>query len=106
MDTAYLHATLGRQFAKLGAQLEVEVVEPRWNRWRKDWLSPLGNDFTLDIVDEGSRTERFLLRVDEQQVNKIEFVTADVRPNLRHLLLLSRTETQFDKFLCGHDERH
>lgn len=98
--------SLRRGFNKLGAELDVEIVAPRWLRWRKAWQPQIADGFSLDIVDEGSRDERYLLRIDEDSVDSVRFVLADVRPKLQHLLLIGRTNTKLDKFLCGHDERH
>jgi len=52
-----------------------------------------GEHFSL-LVPHGSRLEEYGIDV------------IDVRPDLRHLLLLVRQENRKDKFLCGHDERH
>ena len=36
----------------------------------------------------------------------VEYEVIDIRPSLRHLLLLARRDNRKEKFLCGHDERH
>lgn len=37
---------------------------------------------------------------------EIEYEVVDLKPDMRHLLLMARRENGKDKFLCGHDERH
>jgi hypothetical protein len=37
---------------------------------------------------------------------RVEYEVVDLRPDMRHLLLLGRREGQKEKYLCGHDERH
>lgn len=36
----------------------------------------------------------------------VEYEVIDIRPSMRHLLLMARRENGKQKFLCGHDERH
>jgi hypothetical protein len=36
----------------------------------------------------------------------VEYEVVDIRPRLRHLLLMARRDNGKEKFLCGHDERH
>ena len=38
--------------------------------------------------------------------DKVEYQVVDIRPQLRHLLLMARRDNGKQKFLCGHDERH
>jgi hypothetical protein len=59
--------------------------------------------FTLD-VSEDRKGEYFDLRIDP--VVPVEFEVIDLRPDLRHLLLMARNGSQKENFLCGHDERH
>jgi hypothetical protein len=37
---------------------------------------------------------------------RVEYEVVDIRPDVRHLLLLGRREGKKEKYLCGHDERH
>ncbi len=37
---------------------------------------------------------------------EVEYEVIDLRPEMRHLLLLARRPNEKQKFLCGHDERH
>jgi hypothetical protein len=36
----------------------------------------------------------------------VEYEVIDIRPDMRHLLLMARRDGGKQKFLCGHDERH
>jgi hypothetical protein len=38
--------------------------------------------------------------------DKVEYEVVDIRPGVRHLLLMTRRDDRKQKFLCGHDERH
>jgi len=38
--------------------------------------------------------------------DQVEYQVVDIRPQLRHLLLMARRDNGKQKFLCGHDERH
>lgn len=38
--------------------------------------------------------------------DRVEYEVVDIRPGLRHLLLMTRRDERKQKFLCGHDERH
>jgi hypothetical protein len=59
--------------------------------------------FRIDIKKD-RKGDYFEIRVPRDPEVVIEPI--DVRPNLRHLLLLVRQFGSKDKFLCGHDERH
>src|SRR6185295_18080906 len=41
-----------------------------------------------------------------EQGDAVEYEVVDIRPQIRHLLLMARRENGKQKFLCGHDERH
>src|SRR5438067_3092002 len=87
---------LQKRFDLMGARVEVgPVVRGRWGRV----LRPAGINIRTD--DKG---EFFDIRVASDGVG---YEVIDVRPDLRHLLLLARAENGVKtKFLCGHDERH
>lgn len=94
---------LQEQFARIGAALDVRLIE------RPSRFSRL-QSFTLD-VEENGRNEQFILTLRPEASANIEFITADVRPAERHLLLLAHQPQlppaeRKQKFLCGHDERH
>jgi hypothetical protein len=38
--------------------------------------------------------------------DRVEYEVVDIRPGLKHLLLMTRRDDRKRKFLCGHDERH
>ena len=90
MDTELLV----NRFALMGARAQVR--EPSNIRWRPE--SP-GIDIGVD--GEG---EFFDIRLARDE--RVEYEVVDVRPDMRHLLLLGRREGKKEKYLCGHDERH
>lgn len=57
----------------------------------------------IDIGTDG-KGEFFDIRVGRDE--RVEYEVLDLRPDVRHLLLLGRREGAKEKFLCGHDERH
>ena len=90
-------------FERIGARLRIEVVEDN-----SSWTSSLrGADFNLNILQRRN-DERFLLTIWKDVLQKYEFSAVNMRPDIQHLLLMSRQcETGVKrKFLCGHDERH
>ena len=100
---------LQQQFDRIGARLEVGIAPlddwrfaRRW--WRRD-SSP--RSFLLDVRSD-KRGEVFDLTIRQDAYDVLDITAVDVRPELRHLLLLVREETAAHKrkFLCGHDERH
>jgi hypothetical protein len=94
MDTG----SLVNKFALMGARLQVREVLNNSFRWR---LKPPGIDIGTD-----ERGEFFDIRVGRDE--RVEYEVVDLRPDMRHLLLLGRREGQKEKekYLCGHDERH
>jgi hypothetical protein len=96
---------LSRQFARIGANLE--VAERAFVRGRNG-----ASEFSLDIREEG-RKEFYLLEIAKPVIETMDFQVLNSRPDLRHLVLMARndsaeiaTGTAKEKFLCGHDERH
>lgn len=94
---------LTRHFARIGAELEVNLVPPRQTT---RWAVP-NPEFALDVTCK-HRAEIFKLTVREDVLPAVELTPLNVRPDLRHLLLLLKREDVggHEKFLCGHDERH
>lgn len=86
---------LQRQFARIGARAEVHpLINPRQTRGAL--AIDIGRDAQGEFFDIGFAPNR--------DVN-VNVLNAD--PGLRHLLLMSRSESSLkSKFLCGHDERH
>ena len=84
-------ALLQRRFERIGARVKVNDVTNRFGRAGID----IGSD------DDG---EFFDIRVPPGDA--VEYVVTDVRPEMRHLLLMARRGDEKQKFLCGHDERH
>src|SRR5215212_5715627 len=90
MDTELLV----NRFALVGARAQLrEALSGRRLRERP------GVDVGVD--DEG---EFFDIRLARDE--RVEYEVVDVRPDMRHLLLLGRREGKKEKYLCGHDERH
>jgi hypothetical protein len=77
-------------FGRIGARVRVSDASIR-------------NRSGIDI-----RTDRhgefFDIRVATQE--EVEYEVVDLRPDIRHLLLMARRPNEKQKFLCGHDERH
>ncbi|MEF2280358.1 hypothetical protein V3W47_18850 [Deinococcus sp. YIM 134068] len=85
---------LERSFARLDQRVKVAPA-PSAGRF----LRP---SFSID-VDRDRHGEHFLVRLPDDPP---ELSVLDVRPELRQLLLMARTDGRKDKFLCGFDERH
>jgi len=86
----------------MGAGLRVEV-RPTGERVAT-WT------YTLDIETK-ARAECYSLVVNKAALETLDILPVNVRPDLRHLLLVARTQMargqyQKTKLLCGHDERH
>jgi hypothetical protein len=82
---------LKRHFAGIGAR--VKVADARVTRW--------SNDAGINIRAD-SNGEFFDIKIDAKDPR--EYRVIDLRPDQRHLLLLSENDKA--KFLCGFDERH
>jgi hypothetical protein len=85
---------LSRKFGQMGAR--VEVVPFVTNIYRRD-----RGGIDIKVDDKG---EYFDIRVEAN--DNVEYEVIDIRPDLRHLLLMARRGWDKQKFLCGHDERH
>lgn len=85
--------TIERQFSKIGARAKV----------RSNLIQNVRTGVSIDIGrdDEG---EFFHITVGRDAPS--ELAVLDAQPQLRHLLLMSRQDSEKHKFLCGHDERH
>lgn len=85
--------TIERQFSTIGARAKV----------RANLIQTVRTGVSIDIGrdDEG---EFFDITVGRDAPR--ELTVLDVQPRLRHLLLMSRQDSEKHKFLCGHDERH
>ena len=84
-------ALLQRRFERIGARVEVNDMSKRIGR--------AGIDIRTD--DDGEFFDILVVPGDA-----VEYVVTDVRPEMRHLLLMARRGDEKQKFLCGHDERH
>jgi hypothetical protein len=94
MDTELLV----NRFALMGAR--VQVREPRKRVSRFSWQPESPG---IDIGTDG-KGEFFDVRIARDE--GVEYEVVDLRPEMRHLLLLGRREGKKEKYLCGHDERH
>jgi len=83
------------KFALMGARLRFREIV---NDFRRAGRSP-GIDIGMD--DKG---EFFDIRLARDE--RVEYEVVDLRPEMRHLLLLGRRDGAKEKYLCGHDERH
>jgi hypothetical protein len=90
MDTELLV----NRFALMGARAQIRNIVND----RRRLVMP-GIDISAD--DAG---EFFDIRLARGE--RVEYEVVDVRPDMRHLLLLGRREGKKEKYLCGHDERH
>ncbi len=102
---------LQRQFAAIGAQVQVDVMSPRdWLGSQRRWRQTAASRFTIDVRQEGRKeTFRFVVRQEAQQ--DLDLYAVDIQPRRRHLLLLAydpweSAKDHKQKYLCGHDERH
>ncbi len=85
---------LVNRFALMGARARIrEASNTRRMRERP------GIDIGLD-----NRGAFFDIRTARDE--RVEYEVIDLRPDMRHLLLLGRREGKKEKYLCGHDERH
>ncbi len=82
---------LERHFGRIGARVKIFGVQSKWQRAGIDIRS-----------DESGEHFSIRLGADEQ----VEYEVVDLKPEMRHLLLMARREDGKEKFLCGHDERH
>ena len=86
-----MQSQLETMFERMGARVKVrETVSRR---------RPAGIDIRSD-----KRGEYFDIGVEATDL--VEYEVIDIRPRLKHLLLMARRDNDKQKFLCGHDERH
>src|SRR5262245_44179404 len=84
---------LQEKFGRLGTRLQITEVDGRSRRGA-------GIDIRAD-----KRGEYFDIRMEPNDL--VDYEVVDLRPEMRHLLLLARREnSRKEKYLCGHDERH
>src|SRR5215510_16198716 len=90
MDTI----SLSKKFEQIGARVQLRPAISNIDR-RED----AGIDIRAD-----HKGEYFDIRLDAD--DQVDYEVIDVRPDMRHLLLMARRSWEKQKFLCGHDERH
>src|SRR5215470_8840734 len=82
---------LETMFGRMGARVKLrEAISRR---------APAGIDIRSD-----KRGEYFDIGVEPN--DRVKYEVIDIRPDMRHLLLMGRRDNGKQKFLCGHDERH
>ncbi|HZL89357.1 MAG TPA: hypothetical protein VFB96_13410 [Pirellulaceae bacterium] len=82
-----------RHFARIGARALVRVQ------------APVRRESGV-VIDVRRDREGEFFDLDIASGLTLEVSVVDIRPDLRHLLLMSRVGNDRHKFLCGHDERH
>ncbi|HEX3252099.1 MAG TPA: hypothetical protein VHS05_21860 [Pyrinomonadaceae bacterium] len=90
MDTI----SISKKFEQIGARVQ---LRPAINNIYRRELP--GIDIRTD-----HKGEYFDIRLSANA--QVDYEVVDVRPEMRHLLLMARRTWTKDKFLCGHDERH
>jgi hypothetical protein len=90
MDTKLL----SKKFEQIGARVLLRPAVT--NLYRRELA---GIDIRAD-----HKGEYFDIRLTSN--DQVDYEVVDVRPDMRHLLLLARRQHEKQKFLCGHDERH
>jgi hypothetical protein len=85
---------LSKKFEQIGARVQLRPVIN--NFYRREQA---GIDIRAD--HKGEYFDISLAANDE-----VDYEVIDVRPDMRHLLLMARRVRGKQKFLCGHDERH
>jgi hypothetical protein len=89
--------TIANQFVRMGARFR--IVRPEnlpWNRRR--------TDYALDIVSD-KWGQLFEMQLSAERETQCAMNVLQCDRHDRHLLLLVKTPTANDRFLCGHDER-
>lgn len=89
--------TLASRFDRMGARFRIVRPEnlPRSRR---------RTDYALDLVSD-KRGQRFELQATAQREAELDVLVLQCDRVDRHLLLLVKTSTANDRFLCGFDER-
>jgi hypothetical protein len=96
--------SLVRHFGRIGATLEINErpIVPRAR-------IAASNGYSIDVRNEGKK-EFYLLEFDPKAADDLDFQVLNLRQDLRHLVLMAKRfdqeQSQKEKFLCGHDERH
>ncbi|MDQ4120341.1 MAG: hypothetical protein M3209_02705 [Acidobacteriota bacterium] len=83
---------LEKRFGQMGARIKI-----------KEGFSGLSKRSVIDIRKDKDG-EFFDIKMNVNDA--VDYEVVDLRPDLRHLLLMERRGTSKNKFLCGHDERH
>jgi len=86
--------SLSKKFEQIGARVQLRPVIS--NIYRREVA---GIDIRAD-----HKGEYFDIRLAHD--DEVDYEVIDVRPDMRHLLLMARRSWEKQKFLCGHDERH
>ena len=87
-----------RHFGKIGARVKVGFARQRIYP-TYTFTDPTGIDIKSDRNGE-------FFDIQKHPDESISYEVVDLKPDIRHLLLMARRSDRKDKFLCGHDERH
>ena len=103
-----MFANLHKSFEKIGADVSIHLaIDDLLRHRRLRQTAPV----SLDIITKKG-VERFEVSIREEALTNLELSIIEVRPQDKHLLLLSRQldnngfAVNKEHFLCGHDERH
>src|SRR5688572_4038211 len=89
--------TIAKQFAQMGARFR--IVRPDFRmRMRR------ATDYVLDITSD-KWGQIFEMQVSAEREPECGLDVLQCDRHDRHLLLMVKTPTAIDRFLCGHDER-
>ena len=89
LERECMQSQLETMFERMGARVRVRET--------------FGRNRGIDIRSD-KRGEYFDIGV--EAADRVEYEVIDIRPRLKHLLLMARRDDGKQKFLCGHDERH
>jgi hypothetical protein len=89
--------TIANQFAHMGARFRIVRPENVSMRRRR-------TDYALDIVSD-KWGQLFQMQLSSVREAELDINVLQCDRHDRHLLLLVKTPTANDRFLCGHDER-
>jgi hypothetical protein len=89
--------TIAKQFVQMGARFR--IVRPENVRWPTRRA-----DYALDVASD-KWGQLFEMQLSAQREAELDLNVLQCDRHDRHLLLLVKTPTANDRFLCGHDER-
>lgn len=97
------YENIKEKFEAMGAQAVVSVGTQNMNGRRG--VNRRVN-YTVDVNEDRKQGDTFEVLVAPEAVADVEITIPNIDKALRHLLLAVRNGTDYNQFLCGHDERH